>query len=115
MCLPGMTSRVGEGLLHDAKRGEVDPRWQRSGGALDACGHLQSGSLGLGDELIETGEPRSRRAGRGLVAFAEYVEDRSQLTQGLVARLLDGGQRGPRLLGTLVHQVQRDARLDVDE
>ena len=64
-----------------------------------------------GPELGEMRRGRERRVG----AVAQQVEGGAQLAQGVVARMLDGREGRARLVGMLVEEVQRDARLHVDE
>ena len=74
-----------------------------------------AGRGGAGDEVVEAVQARRRRPGRLLAGAAQHAEHRADLAQRVGARLVDRRQCDPRLLGLLVHQVQGDAGLDVDQ
>jgi hypothetical protein len=67
-------------------------------------------------EVVEVGERRCGCARRGARAVAaQQVERGAQLLERIAAGRLDVRQRGPGLVGLLVEQMQRDARLHVDQ
>ena len=68
----GVLADVGQGLLHDAVRRQVDRRRQRTGGTVDVGSDAQSGAAEGGEELVEPGQAgvRLRRRGR----FARFAK-----------------------------------------
>ena len=74
-----------------------------------------AGRGGAGDEVAEAVQARRRPPRRVLAGAAQHTEHRADLAQRVGARLVDRRQRDPRLAGLLVHQLQGDAGLDVDQ
>jgi hypothetical protein len=114
-CVAAVARHVGQRLLHDPVGSQVDARRERSRLPDDLGPHGQARGPGPGHEVVDVGEARGGSEGRPVVAVAEHVEHRAQLLQLLLARLLDGGQRRPGLLGMLVEEMEGDVGLDVDE
>jgi hypothetical protein len=121
----GVADDVGERLLHDAQRRQVDPGGHRPGLALDGEVDIEAGRPGPSHQAVQVaqagrgdlGSPRPGLAVRPVLAdaTAQHAQHRVQLRERLLARLVDGLKGGAGLLGPLVQQVQRHPRLHVDE
>jgi hypothetical protein len=85
---------VGERLLDDPVGGEVDPRRQRPGGAIDRQGDRQARGARLVDEVVDVREPRLWVKRGALVAGAQDAEHAAHLPQCLPTGGLGGAQRG---------------------
>ena len=114
---PGVAGDVGERLLHDAVGGQLDGGRAAAAGAV---GLLERGRRGRWRARRRPASSRSARRGRGRTrARPSPRRSRSSAVrsslEGVVAGLLDGGQRRAGLLGLLVEQVQRHAGLHVDQ
>ena len=92
--------RVGQALLHEAERGQVDTGRQRPGEPLDAQLDVEPRVARAGDERAEAIE-RGLRGVLGVLAVgAQDAEQPAHLGQRLAARGLDRPQRaGPRRRG----------------
>jgi hypothetical protein len=110
-----MPSSVRQRLLHDPVGGLVDAGRQLPPRAHDLELDRQARGPVLREQVLEAGEPGHRRARRAFVYAAQDAERGAHLAQQLAARPLDRGERRPRLLGVIVHQVQRNAGLHVDQ
>ena len=108
-----VAGHVGECLLHDPVRGELDSGRKRVGGASLEV-HLETSGAHAVDELVEVRKAR-RRHPRHIDCVAQHVERGAQLAQRVVARFLDRRERWSRLIGMLVEEMQGDAGLDVDQ
>ena len=107
---PGVLQHVGERLLHDPVRGEVDaarqlhPRRRRTTTSTGTPGAVE-----LADEPVELGEPgRGRVRGRaalGLVGLAQHAEHAADLGQRRAADARDRLERALRLLRVRVDDV----------
>src|SRR3954462_13311812 len=75
----GVLADVGQRLLNDSVGGEVDPRRQRPGGAVDRQVHGQARLSRLLDEAIDVRQPRLRMQRPALVARAQDAEHAPQL------------------------------------
>ncbi len=104
---------VGQRLLHDAVRGEVDRRrnGRRSGVAVDGDG--DAGVAGVLDQRVDLVEPWRRRQ-RDLVVVAQHTDGRPQLVERLLAELLDGRERRTGLFRMAIEHVQGGPGLHVD-
>ena len=112
---PRVADDVGQRLLHDPERCQIDARRERPTLAVHFQRDPDAGRGGAGHEVVKAVQARRRRPGRLLAGAAQHAEHRADLAQGVGARLVDRRQRDPRLLGLLVHQMQGDAGLDVDQ
>jgi hypothetical protein len=94
---------VGERLLDDPVRGEIDAGRQRLllAGSLDA--DAEPGGSRVLEQLTEAAEARARRPCGVLVDIAQYPEDGADLDQRLLTYLADGLQRQARALRLPVH------------
>ena len=112
VCVP---AAVGQRLLHDPVRGQVDAGRQRPALTVHPHHDRQAGGRAVGDEIVEPVQPGGRPARWVLVDAAQHPERGAHLLQQFAARPLDGRQRRPGLLGVVVHQVERDPGLHVDQ
>jgi hypothetical protein len=83
---------VGERLLGDAVRDEVQPGRQRHWFALDVDFNQDAGNRDLVDEGVEASQAGLRREFGRVVFIAEKVEKAAQLTHGLATGAFDGQQ-----------------------
>jgi hypothetical protein len=121
---------VGQRLLHDPEGCQIDGAGkigQMADLGIELDADVDAGGPRPLDQVVEALQAGHRRPGgcargigrRGglarLVDLAQHAEDRAQLDQGLLAGLLDRGQRLAGLLGPLVEQVERHPGLDADQ
>src|SRR5439155_11964466 len=90
---PGVPKRVGQRLLHDPERGEVDPGRQIDRIALDAEVDGEPGVADLLEQLLDPGEPRLWRELGPVLGAAQHAEQAAHLRERLPAGLLDGLER----------------------
>ena len=97
----GVAHDVGQRLLDDAVGGQVDAGGQAVGDAsprrpalaVDALDpHVEAGAARAVDQAVEVGQAGGGGQ-RGGLALAQQVEHRAQLAEGLLAGVLDGGER----------------------
>ena len=85
-----MPDRVGERLLHDAVRGEVDACRKVGRDAVDRQLDAQPGVASMGDERIQITQRRLRgELGRGV---AQHADQPAHLAERLATDPLDGQQ-----------------------
>ena len=106
---------VGQRLLHDPVRGQVDAGGSGRRSPCTSTLDRQPGRPLSATQLVEPGQPGGRLARRVLVDAAQHAERGAHLAQQFAAGPLDGGQRRAGLLGVVVHQVQRHPGLHVDQ
>ncbi len=113
---PGVLHHVGERLLDDPVRRDVDRGRQRHRLAGDRGRHLEPGGTDRGDELLEPVQARLR--GESLVVRRVRVPEQPQhpahLLEPPARGLLDRGQAVPGALGVAVEHVAGAARLHHD-
>jgi hypothetical protein len=107
-----MLAHVGQRLLDDPIGRAVDLRRQRPPLPYRRGPHRQARVRG---QLVETFQAERGLPRRRLFLRPQHAEDRADLAQRLGARGLDRGERLPRLLRAVVHEVQADAGLDIDQ
>ena len=138
----GMLDHVGERLLDDAERGQVEAGRQAAGSADPLDGHRDPGPRGPLHQPVQVAqarcgnerggrpdgispEPDGRRrpdpgqSGGGFrgdlgVGLAEHAEHPLHLAQRLTAHRLDRAQRGPGLIRLAVEHVLAEAGLHAD-
>ncbi|MCO5614894.1 hypothetical protein L7F22_069179 [Adiantum nelumboides] len=112
---PGVPTRVGQRLLHDPVRRQVDPGRQRPRGPLGAAAHRQPRGAHLVEQRVEPVQAGGGRTRGLLVDPTQHAEGGAHLAQQVAAGPLDLGERGAGLLRVVVHQVERDPGLHVDQ
>ena len=109
-----MLEDVGQRLLHDPVRREVDARGQ----AVQVPDGLQfdrdAGRPHLGHQVVQPAQTRLRRD-RAVVPAGEQAEQPAHLGQPLAARVLDGRQRGTGGVGVGVDGPLAGLGLDDDD
>ena len=104
--------RVGQALLHEPERGQVNAGRERPRLALDVEVDLEAGVARACDERAETLERRLRGVLGVLALGAQDVQQAAHLGERLAARRLHGAQRADRGAGVAVQGAPRRSRLD---
>jgi hypothetical protein len=109
---PGVLERIGQRLLDDPERGQVERRRQRSRRALDPERDRESRLANPADELLEVGQSRLRPERGRAVVRAEHAEQRPHLVDRLPAGNCDHVERVPHVRLVAVQHPGRGPGLD---
>jgi hypothetical protein len=112
---PGVLERVGQRLLHDPVRRDVDARRQLDRLALDHDLDWQPRRTGARDELVEPPQARRRRERQLRLVVAQQPQRTAHLAERLLARVLDHVERAPCLVDVVVEHPPAPARLQHNE
>ena len=108
----GVLERVGERLLHDAVRGQVDTGTEVARLTVDGQLDGKAGRSRLRDELLELRHPGLRGESELLAALAQQADQSPHLLQRLAARALGGEQRLLGIRGIGPDELARATGLD---
>ena len=110
-----MLERVGERLLHDAVRGEVDARRQLARRARDTKLDGETGRANVPNERVELCKGRLRRHRDLLVLGAEHAEQPPHLVERLRGGSLDRVDGRAGVVGLGLEAVPRPSGLEDDD
>ena len=103
-----MLERVGQRLLDDAERGELQPGRQRLGGrTVDGELDLQAGGADMVDEVLDLAQARLGRHLGVARVLAQDAEQAAHLGQRMAAGPRDVGHRGLGAVRRLADRVGR--------
>ncbi len=103
--MAGVLEGVGEGLLHDAVHGELDPAIEGGGLTAGAVHDLGTGRADAGAQGVEVGDARLRAEFGGVRRgglHTQHAQHAPEFTERLASRVADEEQR---LLATLGGEV----------